>query len=100
MAKAKTKITAKVVAGKATKATAKTAVKPKAASLDNEIYQAKVASYTQRRIMHGATGRQPARTLCGYLIAAKDKSMVFDGEVENPCQRCVKIVENRVVHDW
>ena len=74
--------------------------KQPAAALEPAIYQAKVASYNQRRIMHGATGRQPKATLCGYQIYDKDRSREFTAEVDNACQRCVYIVENRVDHEW
>lgn len=71
-----------------------------AAALEPDFYQAKVASYQQRKIMHAATGRNPKTTLCGYQIDQKDRLREFTSTVDNACQRCLHIVENRVNHEW
>ncbi len=67
------------------------------------VYQAKVPSYPQRRIMHGAEnkdGMTAGTTLCGYQIGRANEKEAFVDSIENACQRCSLIIENRQVHEW
>ena len=101
-AKKMTKTTAKATT-KTTVARTKPARRGKPIPIDPNVYQAKVPSYPQRRIMHAAEwedGMEAARTLCGYVIGRANVDKPFSSKIENACQRCSQIVENRRVHEW
>lgn len=59
-------------------------------------YWGTVASYRQRRRMHGTEDGK--RTLCGVVVDKTDKTKLFDEDVANACKKCVVTLRLRV-HD-
>lgn len=74
--------------------------KGKRVASDNAPFQVKVKSYPQRKIIHGAEGRNPGKTLCGYGIDTRKMDLEFDPEADNACQRCNLILEAREAEVW